>query len=121
MGFAIVGALFGARRHGLRRGRDRDHRAFVQVVTTLAFAFDGKRGPPRPVAIIRQLAFKPLLLAVAIGFAVAAMGGLPPGIAPTVQALGRASVALGAALRRRGAVAANPSPTACRRRRRRAC
>ncbi len=95
MGFAIVGALFGAAGTGFGAVATGIIVPFVQVVTTLAFAFDGKRGPPRPVAIIRQLAFNPLLLAVAIGFAVAAMGGLPPGIAPTVQALGRASVALG--------------------------
>jgi hypothetical protein len=35
------------------------------------------------------------MIAVALGFAIAALGGLPPGLAPTVQALGRASVALG--------------------------
>ncbi|MFN6956705.1 MAG: AEC family transporter, partial [Acetobacteraceae bacterium] len=68
---------------------------FVQGVTTLAFAFDGKRGPPRPLAVLRQLAINPLMIAVVLGFAVAALGGLPPGLAPTVQALGRASVALG--------------------------
>lgn len=95
MGFAIVGALFGAAGTGFGAVATGIIVPFVQMVTTLAFAFDGTRGPPRPVAIIRQLAFNPLLLAVAIGFAVAAMGGLPPGIAPTVQALGRASVALG--------------------------
>lgn len=39
--------------------------------------------------------FNPLLLAVGLGFAIAALGGLPPGLAPTVQTLGRASVALG--------------------------
>ena len=45
--------------------------------------------------MLRQLALNPLLLAVAIGFGIAALGGLPAGLAPTVQTLGRASVALG--------------------------
>ena len=95
MGFAIVGALFGPAGTGFGAVATGIIVPFVQVVTTLAFAFDGQRGPPRPAAVVRQLVLNPLLLAVAIGFAVAALGGLPPGLAPTVQALGRASVALG--------------------------
>lgn len=95
MGFAIVGALFGAPGTGFGAVATGMIVPFVQVVTTLAFAFDGQRGPPRPSTVIRQLVLNPLLLAVAIGFAVAALGGLPAGVAPTVQALGRASVALG--------------------------
>ncbi len=95
MGFAIVGALFGAPGTGFGAVATGIIVPFVQVVTTLAFALDGQRGPPRPAMIARQLLLNPLLLAVAIGFGVAALGGLPPGIAPTVQTLGRASVALG--------------------------
>jgi predicted permease len=95
MGFAIVGALFGAAGTGFGAVATGIIVPFVQGVTTLAFAFDGKRGPPRPLAVLRQLAINPLMIAVALGFAVAALGGLPPGLAPTVQALGRASVALG--------------------------
>ena len=95
MGFAIVGALFGAAGTGFGAVATGIIVPFVQAVTTLAFAFDGKRGPPRPLAVLRQLAINPLMIAVVLGFAVAALGGLPPGLAPTVQALGRASVALG--------------------------
>lgn len=95
MGFAIVGALFGAEGTGFGAVSTGIIVPFVQTVTTLAFAFDGKRGPPRPALVIRQLALNPLLLAVAVGFAIAMLGGLPAGLAPTVQALGRASVALG--------------------------
>jgi malonate transporter and related proteins len=95
MGFAIVGALFGAEGIGFGAVATGIIVPFVQTVTTLAFAFDGTRGPPRPGAILRQLALNPLLLAVAIGFGIAALGGLPAGLAPTVQTLGRASVALG--------------------------
>lgn len=95
MGFAIVGALFGAPGTGFGAVSTGIIVPFVQTVTTLAFAFDGKRGPPRPLAILRQVVFNPLLLAVGAGFAIAALGGLPPGLAPTVQTLGRASVALG--------------------------
>ena len=95
MGFAIAGSLFGAEGTGFGAVATGMIVPFVQTVTTLAFAFDGKRGPPRPAAVLRQLALNPLLLAVGIGFAIAALGGLPAGLAPTVQALGRASVALG--------------------------
>jgi len=95
MGFAIVGALFGTAGTGFGAVATGIIVPCVQVITTLAFAFDGKRGPPRPLAVLRQLLLNPLLLAVIIGFAIAALGGLPPGIAPTVQALGRATVALG--------------------------
>jgi hypothetical protein len=95
MGFAIVGALFGAEGIGFGAVATGFIVPFVQGATTLAFALDGSRGPPRPLAILRQLVLNPLLLAVAVGFAVAAAGGLPPGLAPTVQVLGRASVALG--------------------------
>jgi predicted permease len=95
MGFAIVGALFGAEGTGFGAVATGIIVPFVQTATTLAFAFDGQRGPPRPLAIVKQLVLNPLLLAVAIGFGVAALGGLPAGIAPTVQTLGRASVALG--------------------------
>lgn len=95
MGFAIVGALFGAAGTGFGAVATGIIVPFVQAVTTLAFAFDGQRGPPRPMAVVRQLVLNPLLLAVAAGFGIAALGGLPPGLAPTVQALGRASVALG--------------------------
>jgi len=95
MGFAIVGALFGAEGTGFGAVATGIIVPFVQTVTTLAFAFDGTRGPPRPGTILRQLALNPLLLAVAIGFGIAALGGLPAGLAPTVQTLGRASVALG--------------------------
>lgn len=95
MGFAIVGALFGAAGTGFGAVATGIIVPFVQGATTLAFAFDGKRGPPRIGTILRQLALNPLMIAVALGFAIAALGGLPPGLAPTVQTLGRASVALG--------------------------
>jgi len=95
MGFAIAGSLFGAEGTGFGAVATGMIVPFVQVVVTLIFAFGTDRGPPRPTTIIRNLVLNPLLLAVAIGFAIAALGGLPPGLAPTVQALGRASVAIG--------------------------
>jgi hypothetical protein len=45
MGFAIVGALFGAEGTGFGAVATGIIVPFVQSVTTLAFAFDGKRGP----------------------------------------------------------------------------
>jgi malonate transporter len=41
------------------------------------------------------LLLNPLLLACLGGFAVALLGGLPPGVKPLLQSLGQASVALG--------------------------
>ena len=68
---------------------------YVQFVTTAAFAIGG-RGPGfRPLHVLKMIALNPLISACILGFAVAALGGMPPGIGPTVQALGRASVALG--------------------------
>ncbi len=95
MGFAIAGALFGAEGNGFGAVATGVIVPFVQVVVTLLFAFGTDRGPPKPTTVIRNLLLNPLLLAVAIGFGIAALGGLPPGLAPTVQSLGRASVAIG--------------------------
>ncbi len=94
IGFAIAGALFGL--PGLALGAVATGLIvpFVQVVVVAAFSFGGG-GRLRPVRVLRQLAANPLLIAVALGFAVAGLGGLPPGAKPLVEALGRASVALG--------------------------
>jgi malonate transporter len=96
MGFAICGALFGAPGLALAAVATGLIVPCVQVVTTLAFAFGRGEGTrPDPLRVLRQIALNPLLIAVAVGFALAAAGGLPPGLAPLVGALGRASVALG--------------------------
>ena len=96
MGFAIVGALFGADGHRFRRGLHRHHRTLRADGDDARFRLRWQaRAAAGPPTVIRQLALNPLLLAVMAGFAIAALGGLPPGLAPTVQALGRASVALG--------------------------
>jgi malonate transporter and related proteins len=96
MGFAICGALFGAPGLALAAVATGLIVPCVQVVTTLAFAFGRGEGTrPDPLRVLRQIALNPLLIAVAVGFALAAAGGLPPGLAPLVGALGRASVVLG--------------------------
>jgi predicted permease len=94
IGFAVAGALFGV--PGLALGAVATGLIvpFVQVVVVAAFA-SGGGGRLRPWSVARQLATNPLMIAVALGFAVAALGGLPPGAKPLVEALGRASVALG--------------------------
>lgn len=95
MGFAIAGALFGQEGIVMAAVATGVIVPFVQFVTTAAFAIGG-RGPGfRPLHVARQIALNPLITACVIGFGIAALGGLPPGIGPTVQALGRASVALG--------------------------
>lgn len=95
IGFAVAGALFGQEGIVMAAVATGVIVPFVQFVTTAAFAMGGRGGAFRPLAVGRQIALNPLIIACAIGFAIAALGGLPPGIGPTVQALGRASVALG--------------------------
>ncbi|MBY0336080.1 MAG: AEC family transporter [Acetobacteraceae bacterium] len=94
VGFAVAGAVFGL--PGLALGAVATGLIvpFVQLVTTVAFAAGGS-GRFRPLAVLRQVALNPLILGCAAGFLVAALGGLPPGIKPTLETLGRASVALG--------------------------
>lgn len=94
IGFAVAGALFGLPGIALGAIATGLIVPFVQVVTTAAFALGGG-GRLRPLAILRQVLLNPLILACLLGFAVAAAGGLPPGIKPLCEALGRASVALG--------------------------
>ncbi|MFM7419994.1 MAG: AEC family transporter [Alphaproteobacteria bacterium] len=95
MGFAIVGAIFGAEGISFGAVATGIIVPFVQSVTTLAFAMDGSRGRPKPLTILRQLILNPLIIACILGFTIAALGGFPPGVKPTIQTLGRASVALG--------------------------
>jgi len=66
----------------------------VQTILAVVFVVsDG--GRPSPVRMAVQTITNPLLLGCLLGFAVAALGGLPPGIAPTFRSLGAASLALG--------------------------
>lgn len=67
----------------------------AQLILTIAFAMGGERGWPRPASVLRQVALNPLILACLLGFALSALGGLPPGVGPLLRALGGASVALG--------------------------
>lgn len=95
IGFAIAGALFGVDGIVMAAVATGVIVPFVQFVTTAAFAIGG-RGPGfRPLHVLKLIALNPLISACVIGFALAALGGMPPGIGPTIQALGRASVALG--------------------------
>jgi hypothetical protein len=98
IGFAIGGAIFGAEGLALAAVATGLIVPFVQVVVVLAFAIG--LAPPggarvSPAAVLRQLAKNPLLIACVLGFAIAALGGLPAGIKPMLGSLGRASVALG--------------------------
>ena len=94
IGFAVAGALFGAPGVALGAVATGLIVPFVQFVTNMAFATgNGRRFQPWPV--LRQILMNPLMLACVVGFAVAWAGGLPPGIKPLLESLGRASVALG--------------------------
>jgi malonate transporter and related proteins len=104
MGFALTGGLYGAPGTALGAVATGLIVPFVQVVTITAFALapapagaGGAGGGARfsPLRAGKQLATNPLLLACVLGFAVAALGGLPPGLGPLLRSLGGASVALG--------------------------
>ena len=98
MGFAIAGAVWGQPGLALAAVSTGLIVPFVQGVATIAFALGGQRGSQdriRPLRVARQVLLNPLIIAVLVGFALAAVGGLPPGIGPTVRNLGQASVALG--------------------------
>ncbi|UPY36438.1 AEC family transporter [Sediminicoccus sp. KRV36] len=94
IGFAVAGALFGAPGVALGAVATGLIVPFVQFVTNTAFAAGGGRRF-QPWAVLRQILLNPLMLACLVGFAVAWAGGLPPGIKPLLESLGRASVALG--------------------------
>lgn len=94
IGFAVAGAMFGA--PGLALGAVATGLIvpFVQFVTTTVFAMGGQ-GRVRVWPLLRQIIPNPLILGCVIGFAVAALGGLPAGVQPLLRSLGQASVALG--------------------------
>ncbi|HZH46934.1 MAG TPA: AEC family transporter, partial [Roseococcus sp.] len=94
IGFAVSGAIFGLPGVALGAVATGLIVPFVQFVSNTAFAL-GRPGPFRPWLTLRQIALNPLMLACLAGFAVAWAGGLPPGVKPMAEALGRASVALG--------------------------
>ncbi len=96
MGFAVIGGVFGASGTALGAVATGLIVPFVQTLTTLVFALGpGTRGRFLAWRVLRQLVMNPLLLACMAGFAVALLGGLPPGVKPLMQSLGQASVALG--------------------------
>ncbi len=97
MGFAVVGALFGPTGLALGAVATGLIVPFVQIIVTIAFALG-----PNPAGgrfslsrLLRQLGTNPMVLGCIIGFAIAGLGGLPPGIEPLLRTLGQASVALG--------------------------
>lgn len=96
MGFAVIGGVFGAGGTALGAVATGLIVPFVQTLTTLVFALGpGTRGRFQAWRVLRQLLLNPLLLACMLGFTVALLGGLPPGVKPLMQSLGQASVALG--------------------------
>lgn len=98
IGFAIGGALFGAEGLVLAAVATGIIVPCVQLITVLTFALVmPPEGAARlaPGRLVMQVLCNPLMLACMAGFAIAAFGGLPPGVKPLVATLGRASVALG--------------------------
>lgn len=66
----------------------------VQMILAVLFVVS-EGGRPSPMRMAVQTIKNPLLLGCLAGFAIAALGGMPPGIGPTVRSLGAASLALG--------------------------
>jgi predicted permease len=89
----------------------------VQVIVTIVFALRPTLPPPQgevdhaqhggggaeleraprldPARVFVQVLINPLFIACLVGFAFAAAGGMPHGLAPTAKILGQGSVALG--------------------------
>lgn len=94
MAFAIGGAIWGAPGLAMAAVVTGLIVPCVQVIVTVAFAL-GRDGAVRPLSLLRQVAFNPLIIGVVAGFVLGALGGLPPGLQPAVRSLGQAAVALG--------------------------
>ncbi len=94
MGFAIAGAIMGAPGVALGAVATGLIVPFVQLMTTVAFAL-GRPGRLKPLLLLRQIFLNPLIVACILGFVIAGLGGLPPGVKPLVRSLGQATIALG--------------------------
>jgi predicted permease len=94
LGFALAAPLFG--QMGLAVGAVLTGLIVPMVNTVLVALFAaGGSARPTPLSVARALATNPLVLGCVVGFALNIAGGVPPGAAPLLRALGGASVALG--------------------------
>jgi predicted permease len=66
----------------------------VQIILAIVFVVS-EGGRPSPLRMAVQTITNPLLLGCLVGFAISALGGMPPGIGPTFRSLGAAALALG--------------------------
>lgn len=92
--FAISGGLYGAQ--GLAFGGVAVGLLIpcIQVILTFIFVLStGQR--LTPIGVMRQIALNPLIGGCLAGFAFAAFGGMPAGLAPLARSLGQAALALG--------------------------
>ncbi|HWL79363.1 MAG TPA: AEC family transporter [Roseomonas sp.] len=111
MAFAVVGAAHG--QAGIAFGGIATGLIVpcVQIVITVVFAMGGDRRP-HPLRLLRQIATNPLLVACALGLALALVGGPPPGLRGLLKALAQGSLAIGllcvGAALTLGALAARP-------------
>lgn len=92
--FSISGGLYGAA--GFAFGGIAAGLIVPCVQTILTFVFVLSEGERiRPARLARQIVLNPLIAGCLAGFAFAAVGGMPPGIAPFARSLGNAGLALG--------------------------
>ncbi|KQO68611.1 AEC family transporter [Methylobacterium sp. Leaf89] len=96
VGVSAAAGLFGLRGIALAAVANAAIVPTVNILCVLVFARFGSGGRLAPRAILRQLLLNPLVVACGIGIALQATGfGLPPGLEPTLKALGQASLPLG--------------------------
>lgn len=96
VGVSAAVGLFGAQGLALAAVANAAIVPTVNILCVLVFARFGSAGRLAPMAVARQLALNPLVVASLVGIGLQGLGiPLPPGIEPVMKALGQASLPLG--------------------------
>ncbi|MFR0673341.1 AEC family transporter [Enterobacterales bacterium AW_CKDN230030176-1A_HGKHYDSX7] len=96
VGVSAAAGLFGAHGIALAAVANAAIVPTVNILCVLVFARHGAGGQATGRGVLRQLLLNPLLLACALGGALRLFeASLPPGLEPTLKALGQASLPLG--------------------------
>jgi malonate transporter and related proteins len=96
VGVSAAVGLFGAQGLALAAVANAAIVPTVNILCVLVFARFGSAGRLAPMAVVRQLALNPLVVASLVGIGLQGLRvPLPPGIEPVLKALGQASLPLG--------------------------